>query len=90
MQHFGLRQAATISAGLGVFLLASVLSTGVGWAQEVAADDPVPEAVPEPAPPYPADLDDLSISVDELQLRLVPLTADQLAPLAAAWLDHAQ
>ena len=43
-----------------------------------------------PATAYPTTLDDLSISVEELQLRLIPLTADQLAPLAAAWWEHAQ
>jgi small conductance mechanosensitive channel len=90
MHHFGFRHATKFSACLSVFVLAGVLSTGAGWAQEVVTDDPVPEAVPEPAPAYPANLDDLAISVEELQLRLIPLTADQLAPLAAAWLEHAK
>jgi small conductance mechanosensitive channel len=39
---------------------------------------------------YPAGLDDPSIDLEELQLRLVPLTADQLAPLAAAWQEQAR
>jgi small conductance mechanosensitive channel len=43
----------------------------VGWAQDATA--------------YPAGLDDPSIDLEELQLRLIPLTADQLGALAAAW-----
>jgi hypothetical protein len=50
MHHFGFRHATKFSACLSVFVLAGMLSTGAGWAQEVATDDPVPEAVPEPAP----------------------------------------
>jgi small conductance mechanosensitive channel len=67
-----------------------MLSTAAGWAQDVAADDTVAAAVPETATAYPEELDNLSIGAEELQLRVIPLTADQLAPLADAWLEHAQ
>ena len=65
-----------ISAGLGVFVMVCALSTGVGWAQD--------------APAYPAGLDDPSIDLEELQLRLIPLSADQLGSLAAAWQEQAR
>jgi hypothetical protein len=64
-----------ISAGLGVFAMVCALSTGVGWAQD--------------APAYPAGLDDPSIDLEELQLRLIPLTVDQLGSLAGAWQEQA-
>jgi small conductance mechanosensitive channel len=40
--------------------------------------------------PFPESLDDPSIELADLQLRLVPLTADELSALAAAWQDHAR
>ena len=46
------------------------------------AEEPAPEAE---APPYPAGLDDPSIPLEELQLRVLPLTADELGALALAW-----
>ena len=58
-------------------------------AAEAAAGDAEGEAAPE-APPYPAGLDDPAIALEELQLRLVPLTAEELAALAAAWQTHAR
>ncbi len=96
MQRTGLEKTTAVSAGLTVFVLASVLSAGVGWSQEVAPESPVAAAAPDTgttedtAAAYPAGLDDPSIGLDELQLRVIPLTADQLAPLAAAWLEHAR
>lgn len=39
---------------------------------------------------YPARLGDPSIPLDELKFRLLPLTVDQLTPLAQAWRDNAQ
>jgi small conductance mechanosensitive channel len=61
------------------------LSTGLGWAQDATA-----EAGHDMATVYPADLDDSSIDLEELQLRLIPLTADQLGSLAAAWQEQAR
>ncbi|WP_068115513.1 mechanosensitive ion channel family protein [Tropicimonas marinistellae] len=46
------------------------------------------DAAEEPA--YPAGLDDPGIDLDELELRLLPLTADQLSALAAAWQANVQ
>jgi small conductance mechanosensitive channel len=66
----------TISAGLSVFAMVCALSTGVGWAQD--------------APAYPAGLDDPSIDLEELQLRLIPLTVDQLGSLAGTWQEQAR
>jgi small conductance mechanosensitive channel len=88
--RFALGRFAAISASLGVVVLATMLSTGVAWAQDVTADDTVAAAVPDTATAHAEGLDDPSIDLEELQLRVIPLTADQLAPLAAAWLEHAR
>jgi hypothetical protein len=60
MKRFGIGRATTISTCIGVFMVIFVLSTGVGWAQDKATA-------------YPAGLDDPSIELEELQLRLIPL-----------------
>jgi len=39
---------------------------------------------------YPSRLDDPAIGIDEFRLRLLPLTADELKPLAEAWRDNAR
>jgi small conductance mechanosensitive channel len=88
--RFALERAAAISAGLGAIIIAGMLSTGVAWSQEVTLDNPVAAAIADTETAYPAGLDDPSIDLEQLQLRLVPLTADQLAPLAAAWMEHAR
>ena len=80
----------TISAGLGTFVMVFALSTGVGWAQDATAEEPAAEAAQDMATAYPAGLDDPSIDLEELQLRLIPLTADQLGSLAAAWQEQAR
>ncbi|MEE4271520.1 MAG: mechanosensitive ion channel family protein, partial [Thermoanaerobaculales bacterium] len=78
-------------SAISIFVIVGVLSTsGVGWSQESALESPVTEAAPDAATDYPIGLDHLSISAEELQLRLIPLTADELAPLAAAWWEHAR
>jgi len=41
-------------------------------------------------PAYPPRLDDLSIGLAEFRLRLLPLTVDELIPLAEAWRDNAK
>ncbi|MFO7759713.1 MAG: mechanosensitive ion channel family protein [Roseovarius sp.] len=42
------------------------------------------------APTYPPRLDDPDIGLSEFRLRLLPLTADELQPLAEAWRDRAK
>jgi small conductance mechanosensitive channel len=79
-----------ISAGLGVFVMVCALSTGVGWAQDATAEEPAAEAPQDKAAAYPPGLDDPSIDLEELQLRLIPLSADQLGSLAAAWQEQAR
>jgi small conductance mechanosensitive channel len=79
-----------IRAGLGVFAIVCALSTGVGWAQDAPSEEPAVEAPQDMATAYPAGLDDPSIDLKELQLRLIPLTADQLGALAAAWQEQAR
>ena len=80
----------TVYAGLGVFVMLCALSTSVGWAQDATAEEPAAEATQGMATAYPAGLDDPSIDLEELQLRLIPLTADQLGSLAAAWQEQAR
>ncbi len=58
-------------------LLALALLTGAAAAQEAADAGP---------PPPPQEIVNPEIDVDELTLRLVPLTADDLAVAAGAWL----
>ena len=79
-----------ISASLGVFVIVCVLSTGAAWAQDATAEEPASDAAKDMATAYPAGLDDPSIDLEELQLRLIPLTADQLGSLAAAWQEQAR
>ena len=92
MKRFGLWRVRTFGTGLGVFVLVFALLTGLGWAQIAVAEEAAPaaEEAQETKPPYPAGLDDPSINPEELQLRLIPLTAEQLAPLAAAWQEQAR
>ena len=94
MMHFGLGRVTTISKGLTVFVMLCALLAGMGWAQIVVAEEATPEATQEAAqktePSYPAGLDELTIELEELQLRLIPLTAEQLGPLAAIWQEHAR
>ncbi|MCF7985061.1 MAG: mechanosensitive ion channel family protein [Thiohalocapsa sp.] len=89
--RFELGKTTTISAGLAVVVMLCALATGVGWAQDTTAEEPAVGADTEDAAPaYPAGLDDPAIALEVLELRLVPLTADELAPLAAAWQDRAR
>jgi small conductance mechanosensitive channel len=61
----------------------SALAQDAAPAAQAAAEDP-------PAPSYPDGLDAPGIPVDELRLRLLPLTVDQLGALADAWLSIVQ
>jgi small conductance mechanosensitive channel len=82
--------AEALSAGFGVLVIVCALWTGVGWAQDATAEKPAADAVQDMTTGYPAALDDPAIDLEELQLRLIPLTADQLGPLAAAWQEQAR
>ncbi|MEJ2309121.1 MAG: mechanosensitive ion channel family protein [Gammaproteobacteria bacterium] len=90
MKPFGLGKITTFNAGLGVFVMVCALLAGMGWAQIAVAEEPASEVAQEKETPYPAGLDDPSIDLVELQLRLIPLTAKQLGPLAASWQDQAR
>lgn len=76
-----------------LFAIFCVLTlAGAAWyspvlAQEAAADAAAEE--PE-APAYPDGLDDPAMALDELRLRLIPLTVTELEALAAAWQGIAQ
>ena len=57
------------------------------------AQTPTPSADPQSdaeTPSYPPRLDDLNIGLAEFRLRLLPLTEDELIPLAEAWRDNAK
>jgi small conductance mechanosensitive channel len=76
---------------LSVALIASLLILTIpvaGQAQTSDADENAPESTD--APTYPSRLDDPSIGLEEFRLRLLPLTADELQPLAEAWRDRAK
>lgn len=77
IKRFELGKTTTISSGLAVVLLVCALATSVGWAQDRTST-------------YPSALDDPGIALEVLQLRLVPLTADELAALAASWQRRAR
>lgn len=61
---------------------APATETPAAEASEAAAASDAPAEEP---PAYPRGLDAVDIPLEELQLRLVPLTADELAALAVAW-----
>ncbi len=61
---------------------APAAETPAAEASESAAASDAPAEEP---PAYPPGLDAVDIPLEELQLRLVPLTADELAALAVAW-----
>lgn len=85
----------SIAAFLTAFAM-SVLLTSFALAQSVddadqAIDEPsVTQADAVDAPPYPSGLDDRGIDLSTLQLRLIPLTADELLALADVWQAHAR
>jgi small conductance mechanosensitive channel len=90
MKRFGLGRITTASNSLAVFVMVCALLAGMGWAHIAVAEEPATETAQETKTSYPAGLDELSISLEELRLRLIPLTAEQLGPLAAAWQEHAR
>lgn len=87
-KRFNSGGSAAFIVGLGVIVMVYALSTGMSWAQSATAEETAAEA-PDMLTTDPAGLDDPSINLEELQLRLIPLTAEQLRPLTAAWQHHA-
>lgn len=49
------------------------------------ADAPGDDAAAETGPAFPAGLDATSLAIEEFELRLIPLTVDELTALADAW-----
>jgi len=90
MKCFNFERITANSAAICIFVMAFLLSIGVGWAQSATTETPADEAAKEETTAYPAGLDDPSIGPEELRLRLIPLTVDQLGSLAAAWQDQAR
>jgi len=90
MKSFYPEKKSTISAGLGAFVMVCTLLASMGWTHIALAEEPVSEVAQETKAPYPAGLDDPYIELEELQLRLIPLTAEQLDPLAEAWQKQAR
>ncbi|NEX15986.1 MAG: mechanosensitive ion channel family protein [Halochromatium sp.] len=89
MKSLGLMEVTALRASLGVVVMLFTLATAMVWAQDATADASM-AAAPDKAAAYPAGLDDPFIEPNELELRLVPLTADELAALAAAWQEQAR
>ncbi|MEM1236544.1 MAG: mechanosensitive ion channel family protein [Pseudomonadota bacterium] len=76
---------------LTVSLLILLLGNVSQWsasAQETSSDEATAEA--DGAAAYPAGLDDPNISLDALNLRVLPLTAEELSALSATWQGIAQ
>ena len=83
-----------------VQLLAAILILWVSATSLFAQGDALEAPVEAPAasdtgeepegPAFPPGLDDPEIALDELQLRLLPLTVDELAALSEAWQGNAR
>jgi small conductance mechanosensitive channel len=90
IQRFRPEKITAANAGICIFVMAFLLPIGAGWAQNATTETQAAEAAKEETTAYPAGLDDPSIGPEELRLRLIPLTVDQLGSLAAAWQDQAR
>jgi len=75
---------------LSMLLIVSPMAAVAQATDETAPAADGAEGAAADAPAYPAGLDDPAIALDELRFRLLPLTIDQLTPLAQAWRDNAQ
>lgn len=79
-----------------ILYLATLLTfVALPTAAQEAASDPAEQAQAGPAesetgPELPAQVTERAIPLDELTVRLTPLTKDELAALAEVWLDIAQ
>ncbi|RYH09066.1 mechanosensitive ion channel family protein [Tropicimonas sp. IMCC6043] len=80
----GLRLAALLLA------LTTVFAPPVTAQEEAPADQVVAETEGDAGPAFPAGLDDPGIDLEELELRLIPLTADELSALAKRWQEIVQ
>ncbi|MDB6178718.1 mechanosensitive ion channel family protein [Paracoccus sp. Z330] len=69
-------------------LLAVTAPMQLAYAQDAAAQDAAPTA--EAASDYPAGLVTPDIDLEELEIRLIPLTAGELSALAGAWQEIAR
>jgi len=83
-----------IIAAFVVAVMAALLSSA-GYAQVAPTEAPTESAPAEDppideAPAFPADLGELEIELEVLQLRLIPLTAEALGALADVWQGHAE
>jgi small conductance mechanosensitive channel len=86
-----LGKTLNIRADLAVVMLVCMLATGLSVAQDATMEASATSADQRvTALAYPAGLDDPNIPLEVLELRLVPLTADELAQLAAIWQDRAR
>jgi len=94
---FGAGPARVAGRWLRLALALVLLSGAAGLASaqdaaEAPADAPADAAAEAPAEPpaFPPGLDARDMSLEELQLRLLPLTVDELGALAAAWQGNAR
>ena len=71
----------------GVLLMGAVGSAAAQEAGGEAAAEAAGDAEP---PAFPPGLDALDMPLEELQLRLLPLTVDELGALASAWQGNAR
>ena len=90
MKPFTLGRGAVMTVSLGIFMMLCTVLPGLSLAQDPTAKESAAEAAQDKAAAYPKSLDDPSIDFEELRLRLIPLTVDQLGSLAEAWQEHAR
>jgi small conductance mechanosensitive channel len=78
-------------AAMAVFISNSAHAQDTPEAAAEQAEAATPDASTQEEPPaFPVELSDPDISMEILQLSLIPLTADELGALAATWQDHAR
>lgn len=92
-----LKHMLKASFAAAMVLLCLVWTTSVMAQDATATDAPVAEATETPtgedgaqeetAPSYPPGLDDHTMPIHELTLRIIPLTVEELSALADSWLQ---